>query len=59
MVVMGQMASGVAVDDLSVGAEVELVLDTLYEDEEHAYLVWKWRPVAVGAASGEKEAGRG
>jgi len=45
MVVMGQVATGVTVDDLSVGAEVELVLDTLYEDDEHEYLVWKWRPV--------------
>ncbi len=26
------------------GHEVELVLDTLYEDDEHEYLVWKWRP---------------
>ena len=41
---------GVGVDDLSVGTEVELVLDTLYEDDEHEYMVWKWRP--VGASSG-------
>jgi uncharacterized protein len=45
MVVMGQVVPGVGVDDLSVGDEVELVLDTLYEDEDHEYLVWKWRPV--------------
>jgi uncharacterized OB-fold protein len=45
MVVMGQVVPGVSVDDLSVGDEVELVLDTLYEDDEHEYLVWKWRPV--------------
>ncbi len=44
MVVMGQLVPGVTVGDLSVGAEVELVLDTLYEDDEHEYLVWKWRP---------------
>ena len=37
--------------DLSVGTEVELVLDVLHEDDEHEYLVWKWRP--VGATSGE------
>ena len=54
MVVMGQVVPGVGVDDLSVGAEVELVLDTLYEDDEHEYLVWKWRPVAAaGTASGQ------
>jgi uncharacterized OB-fold protein len=50
MVVMGQVVPGVGVDDLSVGDEVELVLDTLYEDDEHEYMVWKWRP--VGATSG-------
>jgi hypothetical protein len=21
------------------------VLDTLYEDDDHEYLVWKWKPV--------------
>jgi uncharacterized protein len=46
MVVMGQVVPGVSVDDLSVGDEVELVLDTLYEDDDHEYLVWKWRPVS-------------
>ncbi len=49
MVVMGQLVNGVTVGDLSVGAEVELVLDTLYEDDEHEYLVWKWRPTGSAA----------
>src|ERR1019366_7573133 len=44
MVVMGQVVPGVGVDALTVGTEVELVLDTLYEDDDHEYLVWKWRP---------------
>ncbi|MHB8439239.1 MAG: Zn-ribbon domain-containing OB-fold protein [Acidimicrobiales bacterium] len=48
MVVMGQVVPGVSVADLAVGDEVELVLDTLYEDDEHRYLVWKWKP--LGAA---------
>jgi uncharacterized OB-fold protein len=49
MVVMGQMVPGVGVDDLTVGDEVELVLDTLYEDDEgREVVVWKWRPTAVG-----------
>jgi uncharacterized OB-fold protein len=51
MVVLGQVSAGVTVDDLEVGTEVELVVDTLYEDDEHEYLVWKWRPV-TGAGSG-------
>jgi uncharacterized OB-fold protein len=48
MVVMGQVVPGVTVDDLSVGTEVEVVLDTLYEDDEHEYMVWKWQPVDAG-----------
>jgi len=47
--VLGQVVPGVSVDDLSVGDEVELVVDTLYEDDEHEYLVWKWRPVEVAS----------
>ncbi len=34
-----------SVDDLSAGMEVELVLDTLYEDDDNEYVVWKWQPV--------------
>jgi uncharacterized OB-fold protein len=48
MVVMGQVVGGVSVAGLAVGAEVELVLDTLYEDDDHEYLVWKWRPTGAG-----------
>src|ERR1700688_1234502 len=48
MVVMGQVVPEVTVDDLSVGTEVELVVDVLYEDDDHEYLVWKWRPVVSG-----------
>ena len=40
------------VDDLEVGMEVELIVDTLYEDDEHVYTVWKWRPTGA-AATGE------
>jgi len=52
LVVMGQAVPGVGIDDLHVGAEVELVLDTLYEDDEHQYMVWKWRPVAATSGQG-------
>ncbi|MHB8328438.1 MAG: Zn-ribbon domain-containing OB-fold protein [Acidimicrobiales bacterium] len=48
MVVMGQVVADVAVADLTVGTEVELVLSTLYEDDEHEYIVWKWKPVGGG-----------
>ena len=46
MVVLGQVVPGVGVEDLKAGMEMELVLDTLYEDDENEYTVWKWRPAA-------------
>ena len=49
MVVMGQVADGFGVDDLRVGAEVELVVEELYSDDEATYVVWKWRPTGGGA----------
>ena len=42
MVIMGQLATGVTVSDLEVGTPVELVIERLYSDDEHDYLVWKW-----------------
>ena len=27
-----------------LGMEMELVLDTLYEDDANEYVIWKWRP---------------
>ena len=53
LVVLGQVVSGVSVDDLSVGMEMELALDVLYSDDEHDYLVWKWAP-AVMNENGEQ-----
>jgi uncharacterized OB-fold protein len=47
MVVLGQVVPGVGVEDLEAGMEMDLVLDTLYEDAEAEYLVWKWRPAAA------------
>jgi uncharacterized OB-fold protein len=47
MVVLGQLAPGTDPAALEVGAEMELILDTLYEDDENEYIVWKWKPVAA------------
>jgi len=44
MVVLGQVAKGVAVADLSVGMRMQLVVETLFSDESKDYLVWKWAP---------------
>jgi uncharacterized OB-fold protein len=49
LVVLGQVVDGVGVDDLAVGGRVELVVDTLFEDDEHAYTMWRWRPVPAQA----------
>jgi uncharacterized OB-fold protein len=49
LVVLGQVVPGVGVEDLAVGTEVELVLGTLYTDDDHEYVTWKWQPVAVGS----------
>jgi uncharacterized OB-fold protein len=47
MVVLGQLAPGVEASSLELGREMQLVVDTLSEDEENEYLVWKWKPVAA------------
>jgi uncharacterized protein len=51
MTILGQVATGVDVDRLAVGMTVELVVEPLYEDAEHQYLSWKWRPVAASEGS--------
>lgn len=50
MVILGQCVAGVTPEDLSIGLPMELVIDTLYEDDDHEYTVWKWRPVTEGKA---------
>ena len=54
LVVLGQLEPGVDTATLHAGQEVELVTGTLYEDDEHEYLVWKWR--VLGPGGGEREA---
>jgi uncharacterized OB-fold protein len=49
MVVLGQVVRGVGVEDLDAGMEMELVLDTLFSDDENEYVVWKWRPTQEAA----------
>jgi uncharacterized OB-fold protein len=43
--VLGQVADGFTVEDISVGDEVELVVETLYVDETGDRTIWRWRPV--------------
>ena len=45
MVVLGQIADGFGVNDLTVGQQVELVIEPLYADDDTEYVVYKWKPV--------------
>jgi len=47
LVVLGQVADGYGVADLTVGSEVELVVETLYADESGERSIWRWKPVEV------------
>ena len=47
IVVLGQVADGYGVADLSVGDEVELVVETLYADESGERTIWRWRPTGA------------
>ena len=45
IIVLGQVVAGVTVDELSLGQEVELVVDTLFADDETEHQIYKWRTV--------------
>jgi uncharacterized OB-fold protein len=45
MIVLGQVVAGVTVDELTLGQEVELVVDTLFTDDDGEHTIYKWRPV--------------
>lgn len=45
MVVLGLLAEDADPTRLRVGDDVELVLGTLYEDDDATHVVWKWRPI--------------
>jgi uncharacterized OB-fold protein len=46
LVVLGQVAAGYGVEDLAVGAPVELVVEPLYELDGVPHLMYRWRPVS-------------
>ena len=47
MVVLGPLAPDADPSTLSVGTEVEITLGTLYEDDDHEYVIWQWKPVSA------------
>lgn len=44
LVVLGQLAAGVTVEDVRVGTPVELVVETLYEIDGVEHLIYRWKP---------------
>lgn len=49
LTVLGQVARGYGVADLTVGDEVELVVEALYADESGERSIWRWKPVTAPA----------
>lgn len=47
LVVLGQVAAGYGVADLTVGDEAELVIETLNTDETGERTIYRWKPVAA------------
>jgi uncharacterized OB-fold protein len=47
--ILGQVADGIGVDALKTGMPMELVLRELYEDDEHVYFTWNWKPTNGGS----------
>ena len=45
MVVLGPLVPSADPSMLTVGAEVELTLGTLFEDDDTEYVIWQWKPV--------------
>jgi len=48
--ILGQVADGIGVDALETGMPMELVLRELYQDDEHIYMTWNWKPMDRGGA---------
>lgn len=47
LTILGLLADGASPDDLRVGSEVEVLVESLATDEDGTpRTVWKWRPVA-------------
>ncbi len=44
MIVLGQVPQHSSVEQLETGMQMDLVIDTLFEDDDNEYVVWKWRP---------------
>ena len=45
MVILGQVTHSVEVEQLHVGMEMELIVETLFEDDDGPVVVYKWAPI--------------
>jgi len=54
MVVLGQLATGADPAQLEVGMGMELVLGSLFEDDDNEYVVWQWAPTAGAKDAGQR-----
>ena len=45
LTILGQVADGILPNALRTGMAMELVLRELYQDDEHVYLTWNWKPI--------------
>jgi uncharacterized OB-fold protein len=48
--ILGQVADGIGTNALRTGMDMEIVLRPLYEDDDHVYLTWSWKPVGDAGA---------
>ena len=47
---VNRIADGLGVDAIDTGMPMELVLRELYQDDDHIYVTWSWKPVNGGGA---------
>jgi len=45
MIIMGQLVRGTDINRIKVGDPVELVLETLYQEDNVDKIIWKWKPI--------------
>ena len=44
ILILGQLATGIALEQLSIGMPMRMVLEPLPDEKDSSKLVWKWQP---------------
>ena len=48
LMVIGQLANGYDYEKLAIGMDMELIVESLYEDNlGNEHIIWKWKPLVV------------